>query len=216
MNIPEIFKFNDDVSENFDIHVNEQLPWYGLVTDFVCHLACHYLKDNGRLLDVGASTGNITRQLSSVITARNITAFSVDNSESMRANFNGVGSLDICNIEDFNLEKYDVIVCCLSLMFVDVSKREQVISNLIMALNKKGCLIIVDKFNPSGGYIGNAISKMTMKAKLKNGATAEDILKKELSLIGVQRPMDIEMMQNQDFFEFFRFGDFSGLIYEGK
>jgi tRNA (cmo5U34)-methyltransferase len=54
--------------------------------------------------------------------------------------------------------------------------------------------------------------RLTLDWKLKNGATAEEIISKELSLSGVQRPMTKSELTGK---EFFRFGEFVGWVIEG-
>jgi tRNA (cmo5U34)-methyltransferase len=54
------------------------------------------------------------------------------------------------------------------------------------------------------------MKRLTMFWKLKNGAKAEDILNKELSLSGVQRPINIPKNAKQ----FFQLGEFKGWVIE--
>ena len=214
MEIPDSFNFNESVSNNFDDHVREQLPWYDLATSFVCHLSLGFLNTGGTLLDVGCSTGNITKKLKKEINDRNLKTESVDSSEHMRAMYRGDGDIIIADICDYKLEKYDVIVSMLSLMFIPISKRNETIERLKKSLNAGGILIIVDKVMPGATYGGMVSSKMTILSKMNNGVKADDILKKEISLIGVQRPFSYNFFSENDFIEFFRFGDFVGAYYE--
>ena len=48
----------------FDAHVREQLPWYGMATESVALIARHYIPRRGLIYDLGASTGNVGRALS--------------------------------------------------------------------------------------------------------------------------------------------------------
>ena len=52
----------------FDAHVREQLPWYGMATESVALIARHYIPRRGLVYDLGASTGNVGRALSSTLT----------------------------------------------------------------------------------------------------------------------------------------------------
>ena len=47
--------------------------------------------------------------------------------------------------------------------------------------------------------------------KINNGVNPEDIIKKELSLNGVQRPLDKNELPSNSI-EVFRFGDFAGWV----
>ena len=50
-----------DVADKFDKHVREQLPWYDMITDAVVYITRNYLTEGNRVVDIGASTGNLSR-----------------------------------------------------------------------------------------------------------------------------------------------------------
>ena len=205
------FKFTGCmVGDGFDDHVREQLPFYDLVTDCVSMIIRNYLPQNGVLYDIGASTGNITKSVESLIISRNATAISVDSSEEMVQTWNGVGDIISGDAGEIEYQSFDVAVCFLTLMFMSVQKR----ADLLEALQKKkrcgGVIIIVDKILVDGDYFGTVLRRMTLDWKLKNNVSPEQILKKELSLAGVQRPMTKDEIPNGK--EFFRLGEFIGWV----
>ncbi len=58
------------------------------------------------------------------------------------------------------------------------------------------------------------LARLTWASKLTQGAEAEAIVRKELALSGIQRPLYPGEL-GQDAVEVFRFGDFVGWIIEG-
>jgi len=126
--------------------------------------------------------------------------------------FDGHGKIVHSSAIDFDYQRCDVVVCFLSLLFISKSKRSDLIKKIKDRLKIGGVLIVVDKMSPVGGYISTVLYRLTLNQKLKT-TSAEDILKKELSLAGVQTPLD-EIEQSQLGVEFFRFGDFAGFVYE--
>ncbi|MCL4195817.1 MAG: hypothetical protein KJZ87_29035, partial [Thermoguttaceae bacterium] len=74
-----------------------------------------------------------------------------------------------------------------------------------------GALLIVDKVQMPPGYVGTAFSRLTLQQKLAAGAKPDDILRKELSLAGYQRPLDPEMFPKAAR-TFFQVGEFIGWI----
>lgn len=216
MNIPNEGEWsfnNENIAKNFNNHVKEQLPWYDMATDIVCHFVKHYLPNDGLLYDVGASTGNITKNLTELIKNRNIKAVSIEPSKEMIANFTGCGEVENKKAENYAFEDFDVCVMFLTMMFIPVSKRDDLIKNIRSKLKKGGVIIIFDKREPVGGYISTVLYRLTLSSKLKSGASPDDIMKKELSLSGCQIPYTCK---EADAIEVFRFGDFSGWIIEGK
>ena len=71
----------------------------------------------------------------------------------------------------------------------------------------------MDKVQMPPGYVGTAFSRLTLQQKLAVGATPDDILRKELSLAGYQRPLDPRMMPDTAR-TFFQVGEFVGWIIE--
>ncbi|CDU05744.1 Methyltransferase type 12 [Vibrio coralliirubri] len=214
MIIPESWTFkNADVADGFDNHVREQLPWYLIATSMTAHLARNYLPEQGTFIDLGCSTGNITKACKNELVHRNATVVNIDNSEEMAARFDGVGDVTTADIESYEIPEFDVCVMFLSLMFVPVSKRSELIANLVRKVNAGGVVIIVDKMESFSGYSGQVISRLTMANKLESGCSADDILKKELSLSGIQRPLKPELLG--PFTKWFQMGEFCGYLFEG-
>lgn len=205
---------NPEIAEKFDTHVREHLPWYDLATGVVKHLVQHYLPQGGLMVDAGASTGNIGRAVASILSKRDAQLVPFDNSESMKEVYCGPGDLRLGDIRTFDFDHLspDIIVCFLTLMFVPVAERAQVIRNMISALRPGGALIIFDKMCQGHGHAASAIYRLTLAAKYEAGARSEDIIRKELSLAGVQRPMSLSELDG--FHPVFRFGDFAGWLIE--
>ncbi len=220
MHIPTNWTFNNpDIAENFDAHVIEQLPWYPMATDLICHLARCFLQDHSVLVDLGCSTGMITRKLADVIKDRKIKAISVDNSKEMIENFQGVGKAFYGDMMSLDLyPAFDVCILCLSLMFTDVSKRKPFLKGLAGKTKVGGVIIILDKIEPPAGYLGTCINRMSIKNKYESGVEAKAIIDKELSLCGAQRPATEGLFDQfgLHFQQFFRVGDFVGYIWEAK
>jgi hypothetical protein len=75
-------------------------------------------------------------------------------------------------------------------------------------------MIIVDKIVSPSGYAGTVLRRLPMLWKTKQGASAEDIVKKELSLAGSQRPINEHSLLPAPFTKFFQMGEFCGWIVE--
>ncbi len=71
--------------------------------------------------------------------------------------------------------------------------------------------MVVDKVQMPPGYVGTAFSRLTLQQKLAVGAKPDDILRKELSLAGYQRPID-PLMLPKAARPFFQVGEFVGWI----
>jgi len=201
------------IGGNFNSHVREQLPFYEMLTNAVTMIVRNYLPENGLVYDIGASTGNITANIKDFAISRNAIVESIERSEEMAKTWNGYGVIHTTDAKDFDYQEFDVCICFLVLMFLSIEERAKLLTKLKSKLKKGGVIIIVDKLLVDGGYFGTVMRRLTLDWKLKNGATPEQIITKELSLSGVQRPMT----ENEfiGWREFFKFGEFVGWVIEG-
>lgn len=213
MTIPADWTFKTaDVAAKFDRHVREQLPWYDLTTGVVSHVARHYIPEGGRVYDIGASTGNIGNALADTLQSRKAELVPIDNSCAMASIYRGPGSLVIADAAEFDYQPFDLAVLFLCLMFVPPSKRGKFISRLRAQIRPGGAIIVFDKCEPATGYVATVLWRLALAGKAATGVDAREILAKELSLSGIQRPINPREIEPAT--EIFRFGDFAGWIIE--
>jgi tRNA (cmo5U34)-methyltransferase len=212
--VPDNWTFRDkDVAAGFDTHVREQLPWYDIATQAIATIGRHYIPEGGRVYDLGASTGNIGRALGETIEARRARLVSIEQSPQMAAKWIGPQpqNLIIDSIQNVTPRPYDLAVAFLVFMFLPPAEQIVEIERWRKAAKPTGALIVVERFLPPAGYMSIVTSRMTLAAKRDAGVPAEDIIDKELSLAGVQRPLSMRAV-GMDATPFFRFGDFAGYV----
>lgn len=217
MKIPQNWTFDrPDVAAGFDLHVREQLPWYDLLTGAVAHVIRHYLPDNGLIYDIGASTGNIGASVAETINVRNARIVAIEKSPDMAAIYRGPGECIVGDALTFDFEPYDVAVCFLVLMFLPTSERKEWLQQLANKAKPGGALIIADKTADQAGYISTVLHRLTLAGKAASGVDAKEIMQKELSLSGVQRPIRSSIVENiaPRPIELFRFGEFACWVAE--
>ena len=196
--IPKEWTFkNSGVASHFDRHVREQLPWYDLATRAVAHIAKHYIPNKGVVYDIGASTGNVGNAIRDVLEARRCKFTAIEESREMARNYVGPKELVIVDAQEHNFEPFDFATCFLTLMFLPVKTRSNFLLSLESKINPGGCLVIVDKIITPPGYVGTCIRRLAMRWKLEAGTPPEEVLKKELSLAGYQRPIDPAILSDR-------------------
>jgi len=215
MKVPKIWTFdNKEVANDFDNHVREQLPWYDLATKAIIHIARHYVPTNGLVYDLGASTGNIGNALKSILKERNCTFVGLEKSKEMFDLYNcDYGQVVNEDIKEYNYKQYDLCIAFLTLMFVEPKYRIDLLDQLYDKLNIGGAIIIFDKIESIGGYIGTINYRLTLAEKVKS-TDYKDIIEKELSLQGIQRPINYKLIEKYNPKLFFKFSDFVGYIIE--
>ena len=213
MEIPRDWTFKTaDVAKGFDQHVREQLPWYDLMSGATAHIARHYIPDGGIVYDLGCATGNIGNLLRETLDARHCDFRPIDNSETMRDAYTGPGELQVADFSTLTFPRFDVAILFLSLMFIPRKMRGRLVEQLRTNVEKGGVIVVVDKMESIGGYLGTAISRLALAGKVAANVPAGDIIAKELSLAGVQRPLSFEELRPAT--EVFRFGEFAGYVIE--
>lgn len=213
MNGIKSWSFKDKrTADGFDSHVREQLPWYDLATKAVAFVARNYLSEGGIIYDIGASTGNISLAIDGLVKERQASLFAIEESEEMAKNYRGKGSLIVGDALLQDYWPFDVAIFFLTFMFLPIGVRADFLKRLIGKMNQGGAIIMVEKTNPPEGYAGSVIRRLTMNWKVMAGAKPDEIIQKDLSLCGVQRPVSLGELGNAK--EFFRIGEFSGWIIE--
>ena len=198
----------------FDAHVKEQLPWYKLASAALGLIARQYIPKDGKVYDLGASTGNVGRVLANTLEARSARLTALDECPDMVAAYNAPGRAFVADMTRFDYKPFDLCVCFLSLMFLAVPARRKLLTKLRQKLRPGGAIIVFDKLVPPGGYPATVLARLTWASKLDNGAEAAAVVRKELALSGVQRPLYPGEL-GADAVEVFRYGDFTGWIIEG-
>jgi len=208
-----------EIAETFDSHVREQLPWYDMVTDAVCYIARNYLTEGGVVVDVGASTGNMIDKLMPLVEERWADVVAIEKSKSMcnilqkkykKSDYVVIENNDVINHE---LPNADVLIVFLTMMFIPIRKRKALMSALRASCKQGGVIVVVDKVADHDGYFSTVLKRLTMQFKLQQGAKPEDVLNKEMSLAGVQIPIDPAIL-GEDAKQFFRMGEFAGWVIE--
>ena len=216
MKIPEQWTFkNEDVAKGFDDHVREQLPWYDIATNIIAHVARNYIPDGGTVYDIGASTGNVGNAIRDTLQNRNATFTAIDNSPDMVKIYQPKGECLLADAMEYKFEDFDFAVVFLVVMFLPVAKRKKWIQEMTKKIKAGGAMLIFDKCEQLNGYAGTVVSRLSMAEKLRNGVTAELILEKELSLSGIQRPIQSHEIPYTAI-EIFKYGDFTGWLIESK
>lgn len=201
------------IAAAFDQHVREQLPWYDLATGAVAHIARHYIPAGGLVYDVGCATGNVGRALAETLQARDATLIGIESSAEMAERYVGPGKVMVADAASVDFEPCDLIVCFLTLMFIPRPERVAMIRRMRAALRPGGALVVFEKIEAGSGYPATVLWRLALAGKVAAGVDAGEIVAKELSLSGVQRPLAASEL-GQGAIEWFRFGDFGGWLIE--
>lgn len=204
--------FNDTaLADDFDRYVRGQLPWYDLANELLSHVGRHFIPEGGLVYDIGASTGNVGRVLSPILEARSAHLIGVERAVEMAEVYRAPGTLITADVRSVDFDPFDLGVSFLTLMFLPPADRVVVLERMRSACRPGGALFLLEKQAGPSGYAGTLMRRISLAAKVAQGESAQSIIDKELSLIGVQRPIEWGEELGT---ELFRFGEFVAWLWQ--
>jgi tRNA (cmo5U34)-methyltransferase len=192
--------FDEEVANCFEDMLQRSIPQYEIMRKLTFELGSFFLKDKKwfSLLDVGCSNG-----LGLVDYIRRFGAhgqyLGIDCSEAMlkkaEEKFHNYCEVGVCNFmnidlrESFPVGSYDIIQSILSIMFIPIQYRQSIIQSIYDNLKPDGCFLFVEKVLGNSAKIDELLVDKYYDMKRQNGYTEEQIMRKKLSLEGVQVPV---------------------------
>ena len=186
------FRFDANVVKVFDDMVRRSVPGYDSMIQMIGLIARMYGQENTNYYDLGSSTGAISLSIALNNKHKNNQFFAIDNSEDMvnqcKKNLkNKVNNLQaICaDINQINIQNASIVVLNLTLQFIGVELRSNLIKKIYDGLNPGGVLIISEKIHFKNKQIQNQITKLHMDFKRENGYSELEIANKRQAIENV-------------------------------
>lgn len=192
--------FDEKVANCFEDMLQRSIPQYDIMRKTTFELASSFLEDKKifSLLDIGCSDGLGLVDYIKKFGARG-QFVGVDCSEAMlkkaEERFKGYCNANVCRFENVDLREsfpvgyYDIIQSILSIMFIPIQYRQSIIQSIYDNLKPNGCFLFVEKVLGNSAKIDELFVDKYYDIKRKNGYTEEQIMRKKLSLEGVQVPV---------------------------
>ena len=186
------FRFDQDVVKVFDDMVRRSVPGYDSMIQMIGLIARMYGQDNTNYYDLGSSTGAITLSIALNNKSKNNQFFAIDNSKEMveqceKNLHNKVVNLQaICDdINQVKINSASIVVLNLTLQFIDVNLRSNLIKKIYDGLESGGILIISEKIHFDDAVMQNQITKLHMDFKKENGYSELEIANKRQAIENV-------------------------------
>ena len=186
------FRFDQDVVKVFDDMVRRSVPGYDSMIQMIGLIARMYGQDNTNYYDLGSSTGAITLSIALNNKSKNNQFFAIDNSKEMveqceKNLHNKVDNLQaICDdINQVQIKSASIVVLNLTLQFIDVNLRFNLIKKIYDGLEPGGILIISEKIHFDDELTQNHITKLHIDFKKENGYSELEIANKRQAIENV-------------------------------
>ena len=204
------FRFDKEVVEVFDDMVRRSVPGYDSMIQMIGLIARMYGQDNTNYYDLGSSTGAISLAIALNNKHQKNTFFAIDNSEEMvsKCKQNLESKIDnlqatCADINQIHIENASIVVLNLTLQFIDVKDRSNLIKKIYEGLNPGGVLIISEKIHFEDKENQDQITNLHIDFKKENGYSELEIANKrqaiENVLITDTKAIHIERLKDSGF-----------------
>ena len=181
------FTFNNEVANVFEDMVNRSVPGYDFLVENIGVLSKKFYQPNTDIYDLGSSLCSCSLSILDKVENLNGDIYAVDTSQAM---------IDICkeNIKrkeikyinadlfDINVENSSIIILNLTLQFIDIKKRTDLLKKLYSQLIKSGMIIITEKITLDRNSDDIFFKNFHDFFKENNGYTKEEIDRKKIAL----------------------------------
>ena len=196
--------------EGFDEHIDWSIRGYSNLLDDVINLSRYFVENNTKVVDIGCSTGKLTKRVmehnNDVCPSANYVGVEVaegffDNMDKRKTELNKKFpklSLEFIkdDIRNYKFENCSLVTSLFTLQFMPYSSRETVIQNIYDGLNEGGAFIFAEKIDTTHSTLENMLR--TIYYDFKNQKFSyDDIMTKEKTLQNMLKPnswIEIENM----------------------
>lgn len=200
------WEFDESVAEVFDDMLQRSIPQYGAMRDATLSLGRRYVRPRTDIVDLGASRGGAIAPFVAEFGAQNrfvMVEVSSPMLGALHRRFGGYEPSGTVEIRDDDLRhefppaKASLILSVLTVQFVPIEYRLNLLTEAYNALVPGGALIFVEKILGSSADLDNLFVDRYYDLKRANGYTDEEIDRKRLALEGKLVPVTAKM--NEEF-----------------
>ncbi len=191
--VENTWRFDDNVANIFDKHVEKSIPHYQSLQKYLSRIAEWYLKDNSLIYDLGCSTGTTAIKLSELAINTNFNLIGYDDNKRMidlalkkikkiknkKAKFI-FQKKNILKIKKF--KRANLFYSILLFPFLSLYEKNQLLDKISKSLNEDGALISVDKIRSNNSNFEDIFNQLYFDHKIDQKLSHEEILKKQKSL----------------------------------
>jgi tRNA (cmo5U34)-methyltransferase len=197
------WSFNKEVSEQFDHHVRQSVPFYDLIQSSIAHISDYFVSPSGLIYDLGCATGETIALLEQRHPEKKLRFIGIDHSQDMlqkavlKNKDNHRAVFKHSALEQFSFgEKSRLILAVLTLQFIPMHERKKIIHNIYETLYEGGAFILVEKTLSTSPLFQDMFTHIQYDIKLDSGLSHQEILLKQESLRGVMTPISVENNMN--------------------
>jgi len=222
------FHFGKETASVFDDMLDRSVPFYPEIQRMVSEIAADFAVEGTHIYDLGCSTCSTFLALDRVV-PKDVGFIGVDSSKEMLEQGRkklaqhklkrGVELICADLNRSLRIENASVVIMNLTLQFIRPLYRHELVSSIAQGLNKRGCLILVEKVLSRYSTLNRLFIKYYYAFKERNGYSKMEIAQKREALENVLIPYRIdenmELLLENGFSQcdlFFKWYNFCGLL----
>ena len=194
----EKWEFDKEVAECFDDMLRRSIPQYDVMRSAVFTIGSRFVSSGTDVVDLGCSRGDALAPFIDHLGAAN-RFVGVEVSRPMLSvaseRFSGLMKTGVVKLVDTDL-RYDfptvyasLILSVLTLQFIPIEYRQNIVQRVYDSLAPGGAFILVEKVLGNTSFLDSLFVEEYLDTKRKNGYTDEQINRKRASLEGVLVPI---------------------------
>lgn len=189
----------ENISEDFDSHIQKSIPLYENGHRLVCHYSDFFLKPDSVVYDIGCSTGQMLLKIGRQHAhKKELRLIGIDSVSDMISTARRLTDLDArlsflhANVLDIEMDACDLVIANYTVQFLPPRVRQSVIDKIYKALNWGGAFIMFEKVRAPDGRFQDYANQVYIEFKLDNGFSELEILNKSRSIKGVMEPFSTQ------------------------
>ncbi len=201
------FQFDERVADVFPDMIQRSVPGYGMMISTIGILAAKYAQAGSQCYDLGGSLGAVSLAMRQRICQADCEIIAVDNSAAMierarelleRDNASIVPVKMVCaDLQDVSIENASVVVMNLTLQFIPLVERLDLITRIYQGLKPGGILILSEKIAFEQPDRQQLQDELQLDFKRANGYSNLEISQKRTALENVMIPETLACHQQR-------------------
>ena len=200
----------DNISGEFDDHIQKSIPLYRQGHELVCHYSDFFLKPDSIVYDIGCSTGQFLAKLARRHAQKGeLRLIGIDTVADMIGYAGHLSAQDprlsfvLGNALDMQFDHADMVVANYTVQFLPPRVRQTLIDTLYQCLNWGGAFFMFEKVRAPDSRFQDYANQLYVEFKLDNGFSEAEIINKARSIKGVMEPFssqgNIDMLRRAGF-----------------
>ena len=198
------WKFNKNVSNQFDKHVRQSIPHYEDIQRYICSLSEWFIKENSLIYDLGCSTGETAKNLFKKFPKKKFNYIGYDVSTEMikiarkkNKNFSKKAIFKLGDINKINFKRNtNLFLSILTFPFLNSQERIKLYKKIFISLSNGGAMIFVDKIRSSNSFYEDIFNQTYFDFKIDNKLTHAQVLNKSKSIRGSMQLFEFKEIEN--------------------